>query len=73
MQTLNPKIVLQNLVGNEWLICIEHDFGSMEKFVLTVRVPKGDRALSAIKRDAFARATLLLNALVNTPNSNSAK
>ena len=72
MRTLNPKVTLQNLEGQEWLVSIEHDFGGLERVVLTVRVPKGDRALSRIQRDAFDRAQLLLSELASTTESSNA-
>lgn len=60
MKLLNPAMTINNAAGPHWLVSFEHDFGDGEMVMLTVKVLKTDRPLSVIQKDAFDRATELL-------------
>lgn len=60
MKLLNPAMTITNTEGPHWLVSFEHDFGAGEMVALTVKVLKADRPLSVVQKDAFDRATELL-------------
>lgn len=60
MELLNPTMTIQNVEGVHWLVSFEHDFGDGEHVSLTVKVLKSNVPASEIEREAFDRATELL-------------
>lgn len=60
MKLWNPSMTIHNRDGHHWLVSFEHDFGDGETIALTVKVLKADRPLSVVQKDAFDRATELL-------------
>ena len=60
MELMNPNMTIQNTDGPHWLVCFEHEFGDGERIVVSVKVLKSDHPLVQIQREAFDRATELL-------------
>lgn len=57
---INPTLTVANAEGPHWLVSFEHDFGGGEHIVLTVKVLKSDQSLPQVEKEAFDRATELL-------------
>ena len=57
---INPKFTIQNLEGPDWLVTFEHDFNEDERVFLQVKVSKSNKPIVQIEREAFDRATELL-------------
>ena len=60
MKLLTPAMAIRNAEGPHWYVSFEHDFGNGEIAALTVKVLKTDKPLSALQKEAFDRATELL-------------
>lgn len=60
VKLLNPAMTLTNIEGEHWLVGFDHDFGGGEHISLTVRVSKSRIPIQQIEREAFDRATELL-------------
>ena len=60
MKLLMPTMAIRNAEGPHWLVSFDHDFGNGEMAALTVKVLKTDKPLSALQKEAFDRATELL-------------
>jgi len=60
MKLLNPTMTVTNLEGPHWLVSFEHWFNDEEHVVLSVKVMKSSHPLVQIEKEAFDRATELL-------------
>lgn len=60
MELLNPTMTVTNAEGVHWLVSFEHNFGNGEHIILTVKVLKSSNSLLEVEREAFDRATELL-------------
>ena len=67
METLQPRITLQNLEGPQWQLRIEHDFGNGERIDFTALVRK-DRTvpLPQLVDEALDRLVALSARIRNT-------
>ncbi len=63
MELINPGMTVQNAEGPHWLVGFEHDFGNGEHISLTVKVLKTNHPLIQVQREAFDRATELLQVI----------
>ena len=66
MELINPRVTIDNADGPHWLVSFEHDFGNGEHIVLTVKVLKSDHPLVQVEKEAFDRATELLQIVSNS-------
>lgn len=60
MKLINPTMTVANLEGPHWLVSFEHQFNEDEHIVLSVKVMKSSHSLVQIEKEAFDRATELL-------------
>lgn len=63
MELTNPRMTIQNTLGPEQLVTVEHAFGEHEKLVFTVITPKASRDMLLTERAAVARLKYLLGLL----------
>jgi hypothetical protein len=70
MELWNQAMTIQNAKGVHWLVSFEHDFGDGEHIVLTVKVLKSANSVLEVEREAFDRATELLQVVSRKIESN---
>ena len=57
---INPTFTIQNMDGPHWLVTFDHSFNDDERISLTVKVSKSAKPVVQVEREAFDRATELL-------------
>ena len=57
---INPTFTIQNMDGPHWLVTFDHSFNDDEHISLTVKVSKSAKPVVQVEREAFDRATELL-------------
>ena len=57
---INATFTIQNMEGPHWLVTFEHSFNEDEHISLTVKVSKSGKPVVQVEREAFDRATELL-------------
>ena len=57
---INPTFTIQNMEGPHWLVTFDHSFNGDERISLTVKVSKSEKPVVQVQREAFDRATELL-------------
>jgi len=65
MEFLNPRITIQNTTG-DYLVRLQHDFGSGETLDAEVRIPRGNHTLGAVSALTIRRLHALLE-LIDRP------
>ena len=61
---INPTFTIQNMEGPNWLVTFEHSFNDDEHISLTVKVAKSGKSVLQVEREAFDRATELLQVVL---------
>ena len=57
---INPSFTVQNTEGPHWIVTFEHAFNEDERVFMQVKVSKSNAPIVQIEREAFDRATELL-------------
>lgn len=70
MQLLNPRLCIQNVEGNHWLINFEHQFNPEENIAFTLLIPKSKtQTVESLSQTSIVRAIEVLTILIKgTPD-----
>ena len=63
MQTLNPRLTIQNTDSGAWLVRLEHKPSDMETLDITLLTPRSDASATQLQRALLARAIALLTTM----------
>jgi len=60
METINPRITIQNAEGAHWHVTLELELSPRERIAATVLITKADMPVSQLEAQARSRAIELL-------------
>lgn len=66
MQTLNPRLTIQNTDSGAWLVRMEHKPSEKEAVDITLQIQRSDVPATQLQRALLARAIALLTTMHDT-------